>query len=445
MLKLKTRTNAIRIEKNIIRRYFYIGSLSAIALIVSFLSLTYTQSLEKELAIKIEQLSTSIIKEKKLFLRNAVERTFFLIDNVRAQVKREHADKELTEAQIESISVQQISALIRSLRLVNDGYIWVNHIIDYGGGDNYAVRLIHPNLPDSEGMLLSTDMTDSQGNKPYAIELEGINQHGELYFEYYFKKMNSEKIAHKISFAKLYKPYDWVVASGVYLDDLDLLIAEETAKMQETHNQQKIHSLAIALLTILSAIAIMVFFEKRIRSLIISYEAQIKSHTNRLEILSTIDSLTGLYNRFKLDNVFTYELNKARRYKKRFSIIIADLDNFKQVNDTYGHQIGDKVIQELATVLTNNARCTDTVGRWGGEEFLIICPDTDLQGAKRFAEKIRQAVKQQHFPVIHDLTCSFGVTSFNAEDTQQSMMQRADQALYYAKENGRNRVITADL
>jgi diguanylate cyclase (GGDEF)-like protein len=257
--------------------------------------------------------------------------------------------------------------------------------------------------------------------------------------------MNSEKIAHKISFAKLYKPYDWIVASGVYLDDLDQLIAEETAKMQKTHNQQKRHSLAITLLTILSAIAIMVFFEKRIRYLIVSYEAQIKSHTNRLELLSTIDSLTGLYNRFKLDNVFTYELNKARRYKKRFSIIIADLDNFKQVNDNYGHQIGDKVIQELATVLTNNARCTDTVGRWGGEEFLIICPDTDLQGAKRFAEKVRQAVKQHHFPVIHDLTCSFGVTSFNVQDTQQSMMQRADQALYYAKENGRNRVITADL
>ncbi len=440
MLKLKTRTSAIRIEKNIIRRYFYIGSLSAIALIASFLSLTYTQSLEKELTTKIEQLSASIINEKKLFLRNAVERTFFLIDNVRAQVKLDNADKELSAEQIEAISVKQIGTLIRSLRLVNDGYIWVNHIIDYSGGDNYAVRLIHPNLPESEGMLLSTNMTDSQGNRPYAVELEGINRHGELYFEYYFKKMDSEKIAHKMSFAKLYKPYNWVVASGVYLDDLDLLIARETQKMQETHNQQKMQSLAITFLTLLAAIAIMVFFEKRIRYLIVSYEAQIKSHTNRLEILSTIDSLTGLYNRFKLDNVFTYEINKARRYKKRFSIIIADLDSFKQVNDSYGHQIGDKVIQELATVLTSNARCTDTVGRWGGEEFLIICPDTGLKGAKRFAEKIRKAVELHHFPVIHDLTCSFGVTSFNGEDNQQSMMKRADQALYYAKENGRNQV-----
>ena len=423
-----------------IRRYLYSGFLSVIILSVLLLSSTYIHHSEKELATKIEQLSTSIINEKKLFLRNAVERTFYLIDSERERVKRENSLNKLTEEQLESRTVEVIHALLHKLRLVNDGYIWVNQILDYAGGDNYAIRLIHPNLPDSENMFLSTNMTDIQGNRPYEVELNGINKHGELYFEYYFKKMNSEMIAHKMSFAKLYKPFDWVIASGIYLDDLDLLIENETQKMQEAYNQHKLSSFAVALVAILISIVIIVLIEKRICHLIVSYEGEIKNHTDRLENLSITDSLTGLCNRFKLDNVFLYELNQAQRYNNPFSIVIADLDNFKAVNDIYGHQVGDQVIQKLAKILRDNARSADTLGRWGGEEFLIICPETGLEGAAQFAEKIRKKIELHHFPAINDITSSFGVATFHDGDDQHSMMKRADQALYRAKDKGRNRV-----
>jgi len=403
MLKLKSKKNLDCIDKNIIRRYFYIGTILPMILLGLLLSFTYTQSLEKELSTKIEQLSTSIIKEKKLFVRNAVERTFFLIESVRSQVISENTQKNLTQAQIESISVDRISNLIRNLRLVDNGYIWVNRILDYKGGDKYAIRQIHPNIPDSEGLFLSTEMLDIRGNKPYETELNGINKDGEIYFEYYFKKMDSTEIKHKMSFAKLYRPYDWVVASGVYLDDVDLLIEGETKKMQKTYNKQKNYAFFTTLSASLISIIIMVFFEKQIRRLILSYEQKINEYTNKLEIRSMTDGLTGLCNRLKLDSVFVFELWRADRYKKPLSIIMIDLDHFKNVNDTYGHLVGDQVIRQLATILKDNTRSVDTVGRWGGEEFLIICPENELNGAEQLADKIREIIEAVQLP--YDWQC----------------------------------------
>ncbi|WP_372882452.1 diguanylate cyclase [Psychromonas sp.] len=434
-------TALFHIEKNKIRRYFYTASLSVIIVTTLLLSSIYIHSLEKELTAKIEQLSSSIINEKKLFLRNAVERSIFLIDNVREEVERENSQKNLTEQEIESISAKRIGGLLRRLRLVDNGYIWVNHILDYTGGDNYAVRLIHPNLPESEGMLLSTNMSDGYGNRPYETELNGINQKGELYFEYFFKKIGSAEVAHKLSFAKLYKPYDWVIATGIYLDDLDLLIETETQKMHQTHNKQKRRSFVIALLAVLISLVIMVLFEKRIRNLILSHEEKIEAYTKKLKMLSITDSLTGLYNRYQLDNVLLSELNRAQRYNKTFSIIMLDLDKFKQINDTYGHQAGDDVIQELAKILRDNIRSSDIAGRWGGEEFMIICPETELQGAQQFAEKIRKIIELHEFSAIDGMTSSFGVAAFRNGDDIDRIMKRADQALYRAKNNGRNRVL----
>lgn len=445
MLKLNSKNDLDCTDKNIIRCYFYIGALLPMILLVLFFSFTYMNSLEKELSTKIDQLSTSIIKEKKLFIRNAVERTFFLIESVRAQVLSDKLQKNLTQAQIKSISIDRISNFIRNVRLANNGYIWVNHILDYQGGDKYAVRRVHPNMPDSEGLLLSTNMLDIHGNKPYETELNGINQNGEIYFEYYFNKMDSLKVAHKMSFAKLYKPYDWVIASGVYLDDVDLLIERETKKMQEIHNKQKKYAFFLSLGASLISIVMIIFFEKKIRKLILSYEQKINKYTKKLEIRSITDGLTGLYNRLKLDSVFVSELWRAARYKTPLSIIMIDLDHFKNVNDTYGHLIGDQVIREVATILKDNTRSVDTVGRWGGEEFLIICSENELKGAKQLADKIRKRIELHNFPAIGSVTCSFGISTFHDGDSQDSMMERADKALYRAKKNGRNTTVCAEL
>lgn len=435
-----TSSDQISIAKRSIRRLFYIGSISSIIILAGALSFLYARSLTEEFNNKIGQLSQSLIEEKQRFMQNAVERTIQYIEHERAHIRQEYADKHLPDDELESITKERIKDLIRATRLIDNGYIWVNQIVNYDGGDNYAIRAVHPNLPDTEGTWLSTNATDIKGNHPYAAELEGIKQQGELFFEYYFKKLDSDKIAHKMSFAKLYKPYDWVVATGVYLDDLDELTEHEIQKMQETFNSQLRLTLSISLFIIILGTLAIVIFEKHILRLVAKYEATISEYTNSLEQLSCTDPLTGLSNRLKLSEVFSYELHQAQRYGNVFSILLLDLDKFKHVNDTHGHQIGDAVLVQISEIMRKHSRKTDTVGRWGGEEFLIILPETDADSAKLMADNIRQMVAKHEFPFAGGITCSMGVSTYLENDTEETMTERADQALYCAKNEGRNRV-----
>ena len=160
----------------------------------------------------------------------------------------------------------------------------------------------------------------------------------------------------------------------------------------------------------------------------------------KVEELSITDRLTGLFNRMKLEEVFAYELERSHRYATPLSVIILDIDHFKNVNDTYGHQMGDKVLQEIADILENGKRLSDTVGRWGGEEFLFILPETELDGARSRAEILRTAIEAHPFPDIGHKTASFGIAQYHREDTITSLLERADKALYRAKQHGRNRV-----
>jgi len=165
-----------------------------------------------------------------------------------------------------------------------------------------------------------------------------------------------------------------------------------------------------------------------------------KNHA--LEILSVTDRLTGLANRRKLEASLQAELLRARRYGKTFSVIMLDVDRFKIINDTYGHQTGDTVLVQLAELLRRNARETDIVGRWGGEEFLIICPETNLMLVTALAERYRLEMERNDFGQVGQVTSSFGVTSIQEGDDVETLVRRADEALYRAKEFGRNRVET---
>ena len=154
------------------------------------------------------------------------------------------------------------------------------------------------------------------------------------------------------------------------------------------------------------------------------------------------DKLTGLHNRMKLDEALEGETNRAKRYGRRFSIIMLDIDNFKRVNDTYGHLMGDAVLQKVAELLKANLRRTDTVGRWGGEEFLILLPRQNELTAGLVAEKLRATIEASPFKDVGTITSSFGVTESTAEDTTETLVRRADEALYRAKRSGRNCVET---
>ncbi|MBN2655916.1 MAG: cache domain-containing protein [Spirochaetales bacterium] len=171
--------------------------------------------------------------------------------------------------------------IVRNKTLPGNEYIWINHILDYSGGKDYAVRLVHPNLPETEGLLLSTDITDIKGNKPYLKELEGIKADGEVFLDYYFKKMNSDEISHKLSYGKLYKDFNWVIATGVYLDDLDSLIAGEYAKIG--NNVSKGIRYFIIFITFLVAVFFFVLFRFEI-----NINAVINNYTDRLKMAQSL-------------------------------------------------------------------------------------------------------------------------------------------------------------
>lgn len=167
------------------------------------------------------------------------------------------------------------------------------------------------------------------------------------------------------------------------------------------------------------------------------------THQKMVEELSIKDRLTSLYNRLKLETVFEDEINRSLRYATVFSVIMADIDHFKAINDTYGHDVGDDTLVDFARILKQSVRETDIVGRWGGEEFLLILPQTDMEAAQKLAEKLRQNIEEHSFKTIKSCTASFGVSSYMPQDDMNRIVKRADSALYESKKSGRNRVSLA--
>ncbi|MDQ8163623.1 MAG: GGDEF domain-containing protein [Gemmatimonadota bacterium] len=167
---------------------------------------------------------------------------------------------------------------------------------------------------------------------------------------------------------------------------------------------------------------------QRLRSIVVE---------QRLAELTITDGLTGLASRNRVEQ----ELGDALTAGRPVSVLLLDVDRFKAINDNYGHNTGDDVLRLLAKVLQQRGRARDLVGRWGGEEFVIVCEGTPLAGAVSLADHLRQRIAAQEFPAVGQCTASFGVAESTPGDTLVTLIDRADQALYAAKRDGRNRVV----
>ena len=168
----------------------------------------------------------------------------------------------------------------------------------------------------------------------------------------------------------------------------------------------------------------------------------ISSYQRRLEKMATTDALTGIYNRRAFDIIIKQTLKEVRRKRRSLSVILLDIDEFKQVNDTFGHIVGDAVLQHVARLTAANIRASDVLCRWGGEEFLVLLQECSLLDAHAMAEKIRRVVRAE--PLVHDgqrieATISLGVAEYREGEVADHLFSRADQALYRAKETGRDR------
>lgn len=165
------------------------------------------------------------------------------------------------------------------------------------------------------------------------------------------------------------------------------------------------------------------------------------TNTKHLEEKASVDTLTRVFNRNKFNDFIAKELAEFRRYSKVSSMIICDIDHFKNVNDKYGHLIGDEVLKAVAVEIKSSLRDSDILARWGGEEFVILLPNTPQNNALFVAEKILKAISAKKFSVVEHVTISCGVSEVSSNDTLDIWFQRVDDALYKAKESGRNRVV----
>ena len=340
-------------------------------------------------------------------------------------VKKSYLDEQVED---------DIANIVRNLKFNDGSYIWINEILNYEGGENYAIRKVHPNLPNTEGMYLSTDMTDIKGNHPYLTELQGIKEDGELYFSYYFKELNSDKVSRKLTYAKLYKEFDWVIAMGVYQDDIQSYVDQTNLESKKLASKLTLVLVSMFVIILLLSYFVILVVQKLHH---LQSKSQLESEVNQ-------DALTKAGNR----RGGTIELCKAfKTYRKKGvspGIMMFDVDCFKNINDTYGHAVGDTVLIEIVEVFNGVIRSSDKVIRWGGDEFLIIFYGLQPRNAIGFGNKILSMASALHIEAKGEHispTLSVGVAFFQETDTDfNDALKRADQSLYQAKTNGRNQV-----
>ncbi len=339
-----------------------------------------------------------------------------------------YADQE----SINDVVKSHIYHVIHDSAYGENGYVWVNEVVNYNGGDDYAIRVIHPNLKSTEGTYLSTNMEDIQGNLPYLAELDGINKDGEIFHTYYFKNKSDDKIAEKASYAKLYKPYNWIIATGEPLEDIfaysDKLMAYSDKIWHRT------------LLLIL--LAILLFFAIDISFIIISNKRYNEEIDTYVDIETKVDPLTGAFSRKASETMLPSAFRKYQDAHDLTIVMMIDLDNFKEINDTYGHDAGDTVLNRISQEIISTIDPTDCLFRWGGDEFILLCTGDTAKNHHEIADNLLRCISSLTFDVPSAATTvsiSIGISSFHPEDTDyKQSLKRADQALYHSKQSGKN-------
>lgn len=179
---------------------------------------------------------------------------------------------------------------------------------------------------------------------------------------------------------------------------------------------------------------------KRLETLVQERTSELELLNQELQKLATTDALTQIANRSSLDTVLKQAIAENQRYQGSFCVVMIDIDFFKKINDTYGHLAGDTVLKTVAQLIKSQIRSVDTVGRWGGEEFVIVYREIECQGAYALAENIRQSVEKYPFEGLECITISLGVAQYHTGISADELLKQADNALYHSKEHGRNQV-----
>ncbi len=347
---------------------------------------------------------------------------------------------------LESLSKNTISNdLSASLKKDLVDYYFVYDLHDINGGADFATMLINSNRPDLVGKPLSDDYKDAKGKKFRKEFLKGIREKGEAHVVYWYKKPDGTGEGRKLSYFRHYPAWNWVLARGVYLDRLDETIALKKDELRDKVRNDIIILCILFVGAVTIALIVAYFFSRELQGIFNRYKNQQREDLGKLEELnralekqSQTDVLTQIFNRRFFNMQLAKEAARSTRHRTPLSVLMFDIDHFKAINDKHGHLVGDRILQELSALVQDNIRQSDFLARWGGEEFALLTPGVGLKNAGKFAEKLRCLIEKHDFSIDQQVTCSFGVSCYKSAEEISTLMQRADQALYQAKNNGRN-------
>ncbi|WFD10763.1 diguanylate cyclase [Tepidibacter hydrothermalis] len=431
----------------------------------------YRNFLKESEILKIEY-----IKDQKKLLKTQIDRVFEYIEfeqNNTYELLRKNT--QYTDVEIEEIIKQRIIKFISNIHFGdnNEQYMF---ILTYDG-----LELGNGKYPEITGKNI-WDMKDVNGVKvnQRLIKMARESEHGVYITQKWIK--DTDKLDHdKLYYAEAVPEWEWVIGSGIYVEDINENIKKNEAILKNAFKKE-IKTVTILMIVIMLILLLYLkkinyrinkkiefvvdFFERaseeriyidieklryiELKKMAISVNAMIKDRYDiqnkinqiniRLKDISITDGLTGLYNHRHIYILLKKEIEKACVLKRDLSIIMFDIDHFKKVNDKYGHQFGDDVLVEISNYIKQYIGKDGFVGRYGGEEFLIVLPNSDIENAYKKAENIRKGIKEIEFENENlILTISGGIVQFKQESCK-GIVNRADKLLYKAKENGRDRI-----
>ena len=364
------------------------------------------------------------------YLHDSVRQVMVRIDIMRESIRsnREALGQEVTEQEIKQIIEDTLrQEFYRTANPKDGSYMWINEVRNYEGGKAYGIRLIHPNLKDSEGAELSTFAMDAKGELPYLKELEGIKGNGSILYSYYFRDLEAETVSRKLTYAALYPAYDWIICMGIPYN----------AVWGEGYWGDTQLKWAIGLAALIAALGIVGILFYMMRLLREERRLNAKQVAGLHEQIDT-DGLTGASSRRYGEALLSQRLHRFHHKGENICVALFDIDHFKEVNDTFGHEFGDIVLQGVVSRIEATTRKEDCLIRWGGDEFLIVFSHLSPKDTAHRMDRLNECIREEAFYAPDGrekrVTISIGIARFRQEDKSvEQMLQRADAALYEAK------------
>ncbi|WP_345991491.1 cache domain-containing protein [Sulfurimonas sp. HSL-1716] len=344
--------------------------------------------------------------------------------------------------------------------------MFLNHSKYFFVIDKYGNNIMNgQDLFPKNTNILSLKDTDG---KEFVKELIKSSDSKESYFvSYKLKNPLTGKVEEKFSYVKKVLGTDWIVGSGFYYNFFNDRLQKKAASLQEMYKKQYLRILFFSFVLIVLSLFVSYLISVSLKKRLTEYSKEIKEKNNELTNLNISlekivdertqelhkayhdmkeiavkDALTKIYNRYFFNDALQKEINRSNRYDLSFSLCMFDIDNFKEVNDTYGHDVGDVVLKTVTEIVRKYLRSSDIFARYGGEEFMIILPKTVQETSSLIVERIRKSISEHIFEEVGHLTVSIGLVTYRKDETKEAFIKRADLALYNAKENGKNRIIT---